>query len=204
MSALPHYNDLSFLGDDAPNVDHATGIRFGVIHSNCLSSDAIADIQDNGEDLTYAAAAEDAKAQIRSAMSDCLEEIIGYRTKSALDSAVAVVWESISQDYNDGYDPDGSTYLYESGGYKITLCADGDLFVELSPYYALRGLCSPCAPNAGHLNTDGEYRTYCLAPDWYMDTDEDPDGDRPDFDIYNVADGTIAYAADGGSDHGQL
>lgn len=35
------------------NIDLATGIRYGVIHENSLNPDAVSDIRDNGENLTY-------------------------------------------------------------------------------------------------------------------------------------------------------
>jgi hypothetical protein len=62
---------------------------------------------------------------------------------------------------------DESRLLYEDGGYKIFKARDGDLFIEKSPYYALRGYCSPCAPNACFLKTAGEEKTYCLDASWF-------------------------------------
>ena len=67
------------------------------------------------------------------------------------------------------FDLGDSSLLYEEDGYKILKAADGDLFIEKSPYYALRGYCSPCAPNAGHHKSDGGVPTYVLGSEWYED-----------------------------------
>lgn len=61
-----------------------------------------------------------------------------------------------------------------------------DIFITDSPYYCLRGLCSPCAPNAGHLKTDGNYQTYCLAAECY---------EVVPFDIYCVKTGELMAKA---------
>jgi hypothetical protein len=67
------------------------------------------------------------------------------------------------------FDLGDSSLLYEEEGYKILKAADGDLFVEKSPFYALRGYCSPCAPNAAHLLCAGDVPCYALGPEFFED-----------------------------------
>lgn len=73
-------------------------------------------------------------------------------------------------------DIDGEPSYYEYTGdsdytleYSDTLNA---FFVTKSPYYTFAALCSPCAPNAGNLDTPrdetrGGVKTYCLGHDYF-------------------------------------
>ena len=186
---MRHYNDLSYLGADAPNVDHATGIRYGVISQHAISSYALDDITQSGTDLDYENAVQDLQdaigASVRKAIAD-------YARASAIDrvvdAAVDAAWTELEQDFNDGYEADGSSYLLEDEEYSVLLCADGDIFVRRSPYYTFRGLCSPCAPNAGHLQTAGDYKAYCLGPDWFDRAEGSP---IPYGPVYRVDDDSI-------------
>lgn len=81
---------------------------------------------------------------------------------------------------SDGRD---TTYRYEQDGYIIDLnTGDSDLFVIKSPYYTLRGYCSPCAPNACFLKTAGEEKTYCLGADWF-------ESEKAPYPIFSVETG---------------
>jgi len=183
-----HYNDLSFLGADAPNVDHTTGIRYGWISQHSLNPDAVEDIIQNGDDLTYASAVDDAKDRIGAALLPVLEDmgVLPYvgkyspraedtkRRDDALAEIVEGVWENVEQTWNDQYESDGASYRYERDGYVLQLASDGDICVIKSPFYTYAAFGSPCIPNAGHLDTprdleDGGVKTYCLAADWFDD-----------------------------------
>lgn len=74
-------------------------------------------------------------------------------------------------------------YKYEQNGYRIFQSYDDpDLFIELSPYYTYAQFCSPCAPGAVHLNVPLDPITknldkygrplennkgFCLGHDWF-------------------------------------
>jgi len=74
-----------------------------------------------------------------------------------------------SEESSSASEPYG--WLYEENGYKITQDRDdSDLFIVKSPFATFRGLCSPCAPNAGHLMSEGSYLTYCLDKLWFIDS----------------------------------
>lgn len=61
---------------------------------------------------------------------------------------------------------------YKGEGYHLIQFADDfTIFVCKSPFYTRTAPCSPCAPNAGDLNTykpDG-IKTYCLDGSWFED-----------------------------------
>jgi hypothetical protein len=181
---MAHYNDLSYLGADAPNVNAETGIRFGWISQRSLNPDAVSDIIDNGADLAYAAAVDDAKSRIAAALRPVFDDLgvlpYGLRadrqrlSREYLADAADSVWDGIEQDFNDQYESDSSSYRYERDGYTLLLASDGDICVISSPFYTYAAFGSPCIPNAGHLDTprgleDGGVKTYCLAGDWFED-----------------------------------
>jgi len=58
---------------------------------------------------------------------------------------------------------------------------DSDIFIFKSLYYSMSSFCSPCAPGAGYLlnpNTDG-VKTYCFGHDWF-------DGEVAPYPVYSV------------------
>lgn len=77
-------------------------------------------------------------------------------------------------------------------GYFLHSDSDGDIWVELSPYYTRAQFCSPCAPGAGWLaspSPDGE-KTYCLGPDWF--TEPELTGSCP-YPVWRVSDDILVY-----------
>lgn len=179
-------------GEPLPNMD-ANGIRFGVINSNRVSGEAVQDIIVRGRDLTYEAALEDAKAEavntimqfavgfdgdsetvlkeeapfVRATVLSDLCTIKGPWTMAEVAVAVDDNWDD--DKFNNGFDSDDHSYLLEDDGYSILLGSDGDIFVQKSPWIAMRGLCSPCAPNACNLETEGVLAAYALGEEWFDD-----------------------------------
>jgi hypothetical protein len=169
-------------GNGLTNIDHESGIRYGVIHTHSVGSDALRDVYDHGDNLTYKAAVDDARAQITHALTGVLDNlgVLPYvsryaptsadkqRQQSAVDAVVDSVWEAIEQDWNDQYEENEDTYRYEQDGYVIETSSLG-VFVLKSPFYTFAAFCSPCAPGAGNLDStagDGA-KTYCLGRDWF-------------------------------------
>lgn len=142
------------------NIDHETGIRYGVIHSNHLMSEAVEDFYQSGEDLDYLAWKSELAERLKSAVADVLADY-GIRPNEIDGEEIA---ESFDIEYmND----EPSHYRYESDGYILELMRDGDIFVIKSPYVTRRGFCSPCAPGACHLESEGDVLCYCLGEDWF-------------------------------------
>lgn len=172
------------------NIDHASGIRYGVISPHSLSGDALSEIYDHGDNLTYARAVEEAHADIGAALTRVLDDLGVLPWKDADKSAyvaevAGAVWDHIEQDWNDRYEGDGDEhYRYEREGYIIETSSLG-LYVIASPYFTLAPFCSPCAPGAGDLDTarDSGVKTYCLGADWFKD-------DRAPYPVFRVEDGS--------------
>lgn len=62
-------------------------------------------------------------------------------------------------------------FVVDDGEYKATCGGDGDVFIIESPYYTRGQFCSPCAPGAVYLRNsiDDGAKAYCFAPDWFDD-----------------------------------
>lgn len=147
------------------NYDAATGIHYGVISLHSPNPDALQDIYDNGDNLSHAAAIEQVKGELRSAMQRVLE---AYGVDRMTDDATDAAWEAVEQEFNDHYEEQEDTYQYRQGGYVLQTSSLG-IYVIKSPYYTFAAACSPCCPNAGDLNTprSGGLKTYCLGADWF-------------------------------------
>ncbi len=172
-----------------PNYDETTGCHFGCISFNSVNPEALQDVYDKGDNLTYKGFVQDVKANLESALKDYFSNFHSQAGTSDLEDAVAACYDAIEDSLNDNYQAEDEQYLYEHEGYKISnspsLCC---LFVELSPYYTYTNGCSPCNPNAGDLDsTSGNalLKTYCLGPEWFEDEN------RPPYKVYRVVDDSV-------------
>lgn len=174
------------------NVDRETGIRYGVIHQNKLSSFAMEDIYSNGVDVDF----EQFKTQLVGDMKNAINGVLdNYTTKEIDDDEALEFLESIDAFENyegtgdctryeytetEGEDDDAAVVLH------IKTCSDGDMFVLKSPFYTLCRFCSPCAPGAGDLTSPDEngIKAYCLGKDWF-------DDDQAPYPIYRVSDDSL-------------
>lgn len=181
-------------GEQPPNQDPENEIHYGFIGRHGVNPDAVEDIYTHGENLSYAGAVEDAQQAIRAAIRTVLDtldlapRLCQFSTEAdkkarrdVLADATEAVWGVVEQRFNDRYEEDEDHYRYERDGYIIDTSSHADLVVIKSPFYALRGECSPCAPNGGHLTTGGMLRTYCLGHDWF-------DNDTAPYEVWRVAD----------------
>lgn len=173
-----------------PNMDHKTGIHYGVIHQNEISSFAIDDIITNGDDTIYEDAKNDFEQKLRDAIAGVLEdEYIREPEELAKD----VDLDNLIDEWNQAYQNDNANYVYEEntddGVIKLEMGTDsGDIFVIKSPFFTYCKACSPCAPNAGYLTDSvtkeefendprnkggicsiytGFKKAYCLPDDWF-------------------------------------
>lgn len=149
-------------GNGQTNIDIDTGIRYGVISSRALASHAWDEITSNGEDLDYRdfieSLQQDLSAAVKSVLTDYAAEF----------DSDAIAFEIIGNlDFDFESTGDCTRYLYDVGGLKFQVCSDGDIFVLKSPFYTFADFCSPCAPGAGYLGSDGNVKTYCLGPYWF-------------------------------------
>jgi hypothetical protein len=151
-----------------PNLDHATGIRFGYMSGRDIF-DLIDDVQTQGDSIEY----ENLKEQVRKDLANALSEYLN--DKDVADLSEEFVGEvmnanSFSVEFDEerhrlikGPAEDPTMLLqtsYMGGG----LC----LWVMKSQFVTWCQLCSPCVPGAGDLDLpstpeDG-YATYCPDP----------------------------------------
>lgn len=146
------------------NIDHATGIRYGVI-----SRHSVGEAWDEGAEPDYG---DPHCPKCGDEASTGTEREYRCRPcKYHFDSDEAFVEEALG-------------YSYDQDGYKLSSCLDSDIMVIASPYYTLAPFCSPCVPGAGDLDSAREdgVRTYALGHDWY-------DGGVAPYPVYRVSDG---------------
>lgn len=176
------YSGIDY-GMGRTNIDSETGIRYGVLSNSELASHAWDIIYSEATDLDYAEAVENAKSELAHAIKSVLEEY------SASFDAVELAGNIIDDlDFDLESGGDSRRYLYEGESETFSVLSDGDLMVTKSEYYTLCSFCSPCAPGAGYLGSDGNVKTYCLGPDWFSD-------DRPiPYDCFRVSDGSPVTA----------
>ncbi len=159
------------------NIDTDTCIRYGVIPLNDLASHAFNEIQSNGVDEDY----EDYMAEVKSSLANAIKGALEDYCKADFNSIAEDVISDLDLDYEST--GDCTRYSYDHEGTVLQLCSDGGIFVIKSPFYTLCSFCSPCAPGAGYLGSEGDVKTYCLGPDWF-------DSDYPmPYQCFSVADG---------------
>ena len=71
---------------------------------------------------------------------------------------------------NFEYEGDEDTYELEIYGMKLGLSTLGgayNVWVFESPHTAEHALCSPCVPNAGNIDSPGDFVCYTLPAEWF-------------------------------------
>lgn len=193
-----------------PNFDPETGIHYGVISQHSLNPEALDDIHSEARDLSYEAAVDELKKELRRIAQfpapdrhamitggdlkyvtkglDLDEMIMVFEdTEYSEDEKVSTAWDLIEQKFNDTYESDGShSWLYEKDGYVLRDCLHTDIMVIKAPFCTWSKQCSPCVPNAGDLDSplsegDG-LKSYCLGLDWFDNENKCP------YEPYNVGD----------------
>jgi len=66
------------------------------------------------------------------------------------------LWQFVEDRFNDSYECDQRSWLWEDEGYSLSNCLISDIFVSKSPYFTYAPECSPCVPNAGNLDSASE------------------------------------------------
>lgn len=147
-------------------IDEKIGIEihYGTIYGNDVSSFALDDIIRNGTDLNHKEAIEQLKEDFKNLIDEFLSD--NYLSDRYID--IDEWFESIESSFNDTYESNDSTYLYEEEGYEIEFHTyDNSLIILKSPYVCYAAQCSPCFPNGGYIKDKGNVLSYCLGVDWY-------------------------------------
>lgn len=169
-------------GHGITNIDHKTGIRYGVIPVNEVLQVWADDSEGDYGSPTCPECgnpAREAKGQYkryRHAAHSC-DDLVCHNCRYVFDSESAFPEEAIA-------------YTYDKEGYKASQSGDDtDIFVLESPYYTLCQFCSPCAPGAGYLLNhcaDG-IKTYCFGHEWF-------EGGIAPYPVYRVSDNEIVLS----------
>jgi hypothetical protein len=200
------------------NIDHATGIRYGVIPQNdVLQSWADASNADYGPascgECGNEAVSIDADGvpdldapcarwpgHPEDSADDCNCERLAEWRDEGREFACLECARSFDSDDAYGEEPlrfylDDGEYVAQQGG------DDSDVFIIRSPYYTFGPFCSPCAPGAIYLRDgggDGE-KAYCFAPDWFSVGDGDATGEYAGeetscpYPVFRVNDGECVF-----------
>jgi hypothetical protein len=155
------YSGIDY-GMGKTNIDHETGIRYGVINSNELASHAWDTIHSEATDLDYKEAAENAKSELAHAIKSVLEDYSASFDANELAGSIIDDLDFVLESTGDS-----RRFLYDKDGETFNVLSDGDIMVTSSKFYTLCSFCSPCAPGAGSLGSDGSVKTYCLGPEWF-------------------------------------
>lgn len=148
------------------NKDIQTGIRYGVIYANRLPGWFWETVESEGADIDYEDGISAIKDEIKSALKATLSD---YSVTADYEELAQTVLDSIEMEYEST--GDCTRYRYDKGGLIFETTSDGSIFVIKSPFYALCSYCSPCAPGAGYLESEGSVKAYCLPTDWFNDSD---------------------------------
>jgi hypothetical protein len=164
------------------NMNTETGIRYGSINQNHISSDAMDDIITHGENVSFNNWLDEIKSQLAQSIESALDEFMPTDSIDCDDMANEILdsFDCIG----DRYQSDCDQYEYKQDGYHIVTDSYGDLIVIESPYWTYGNLASPCFPNGCTLPTEPDsdcaVKCYCLGADWFDEFN--PIGYQP----YNV------------------
>ena len=155
-------------GRGMTNIDHTTGIRYGVISQN----EVLQAWADSSEPFyTY-----------------CCPHCGTELNKGSEAKRCPKCYKKINADRDfDFQEPD--CFIYEDDGYACQSDSYGDIFVMKSPYFSYAQFCSPCAPGGGYMKNeletpDPNNRTYCFGHDWFEE------GKAP-YNVYSVETGEL-------------
>ena len=161
-------------GMGTTNIDKKTGIRYGVI-----SQHEVLQAWCNSSEPEYG----------KPEVDDCQCPTCGSIAEDCDDN---LDWGDTIECTNEECDDFGDDFEVEFPDCAEPLCHyvdeddlqascgdSGDIFVTLSPYYAFCAHCSPCAPGAGYLTSDGDVKAYCLGHDWF-------EGGEASYKVFSV------------------
>jgi len=156
------------------NIDHGTGIRYGVLPQNdCLQAWC------DSSEANYGSPEE-------TVCPKCDTQYILRHRKKGWNWGDSFYCrkcqEHFDVDFPDCAEP--LSFYVDDGEYLAECGDDGDIFIMKSPYFTFCALCSPCAPGAGYLRSPikGGVKAYCFGHDWFED-------DSAPYPVYSVETG---------------
>lgn len=164
-------------GHGLSNIDHETGIRFGIISQNDILQ-AWADLSepDYGPPTCPKCGGnvkEIGCKELEERIDDILEN--WEHTKHESDDYVCEECRYVFGS-ESAFSDEMSTFTFEEDGYKAFSDEHSDVWVLKSPFFTYAQYCSPCAPGAVHLGNPLEEeawndnnRGYCFDRSWLED-----------------------------------
>ena len=158
----------------AANVDESNGIRYGVACNNDLSSEAMEDVYQKGEDLDFKEYKRQVISEIQTALVDAVEKVSSQHhfdvdnLEPMLQDFAEALGEDISFDHYEG-SGDTPRVSFEKDDLNILTTSSNTLFVIKSKYVTRCKFCSPCYPGAGDLGSYDSTGVLCYhpGPDFY-------------------------------------
>ena len=133
------------------NIDTTTGIRYGIIPLADVNMDCVDDFE----------------GHYRIGCRNCGAEFDDNVDLDELEACPGC--GHTERDPSDWYSEDPISRTYNGDGYALEINGQNDIWIFKSPYTTRAGFCSPCAPGAVYLTSDGETQAYALGPDWFAD-----------------------------------
>lgn len=148
------------------NIDHATGIRYGVISQDEVLQ-AWSDESEPYYGIPHCPKCGNEVKELSLEEETKGYEIAKYESEDYVCEDCKYVFGSES-----AFGDEPVSFDYEEEGYSATQAGDDtDIFILKSPYFTYAQFCSPCAPGAGHLgnpmNKETGVKTYCFGHDWF-------------------------------------
>lgn len=162
------YKGLNY-GAESSNIDIETGVRYGVISANKLSS-AICDVLEP----IYECSCPDCGAPMKNnePPEDLLCEACGYK----------------GRDESEFYPEEPSWWAYEENNLFFMQDEYNDIIIFKSPFVAYAQFCSPCMPGACNLESplaedsrDRDNLCYALDETWF-------EGNEAPYDYFKLED----------------
>lgn len=133
------------------NYDEKTGIHYGVISPNSISSEVL-------QDLCFGANSTD--PHYESGKTELIDDLKQFCEDHYLNFDHIDPDQFIDQ-FNDHYENSDGQYDYEDSEYTLHISGDNfGIFVIRSLYYTFTKQCSPCAPGAGDLDNPISLQEY--------------------------------------------
>ena len=157
------------------NVDHATGIRYGVIAQGNVGQAWYDSAEPDYGEPTCPKCGNAAKDH-DSFEGDTDDYESGHGCSDFVCEPCRYVFDS-----QDAFGDEPVGWHVDEPGYELGTCLDVNIFVLKSPFYTLARFCSPCVPGAGDLDNpdDGGIKTYCLGHDWF-------ESDKAPYPVFRV------------------
>lgn len=159
-------------GGGLVNIDHATGIRYGVISQHSLGSGFFDNFEPDYGSPQCPRCGHEADTPDtfgESFVDGRPDDYTNERFES--DEFVCVGCKHFFGS-ESAFGDDPVAHYLDVDGIHAESCLDSDVMVTKSPYYTLAPFCSPCVPGAGNLDDakDGRgVKTYCFDHSWFED-----------------------------------